>query len=258
MADDPASTDVDASRAGDLPLLSPKRAKAASVGSLSPPPADGDEVADTTTKAADDKGDNKPSATDGDDWDAYRRQRGVRGFSGAKAAQPPPLQIDSATTENGDTNADADAKDGNHSSDKNKENGESTLVADDDVSTETSASNSVEPGSRSARRRRGEEQLLLDDHLLPKEMRVHPPKREKGASSKRSEPPEDPEPEPEKEEKPATKVAKVEPEEPAEPEAEEEEAGEDEEEEDDSAEITRCVCKREGKCADVDFQNGHS
>ncbi|BEJ17327.1 hypothetical protein CspHIS471_0607280 [Cutaneotrichosporon sp. HIS471] len=237
--------------------------RAASASSLSPPPpADDDMDIDPPAEPK--------NASNGDDWDAYHRRRGVRSFSGAKAggvkiepveaelvSEEPEVEPEAAAegepeaevepVGNGpeaEAEADADAGDGGgEAPDADVSNG--TADADERSLKETSAA-SGEPSYRNPRKRRGEEQLLLDDHLLPKEMRQHapiPPRRDK--SAKRSEPGDPPpkeEPaEPEEPEEP-------EPEEPDEPEAEEveaEEGGDDVEEGDDSGEITRCVCKRE-------------
>ncbi|KAK4684857.1 hypothetical protein P7C73_g5306, partial [Tremellales sp. Uapishka_1] len=80
---------------------------------------------------------------EGDDWDSYRHRRAVRGFSAAKAT----VKIEDEE-------------------DTPRRNGSSRAK----VSGGTTPSGS-EPGRRGGRKRRGEGQLLMDDQLLPKEMK---------------------------------------------------------------------------------------
>lgn len=212
-------------------------------GSLSPPPADGDDLDNS-------KKDN--------DWEAYRRGRGVRGFHATKAVKVEQMEIDdtsaartAASEINANSTAEAPAADESgaknvpYPSDADETNdGEEVNGTDGLRSGDTSLSNSVEP---KARKRRGEDQLLLDDHLLPKEIRVPggqiAPRREKSASRKGAH-----------EEQPKQEVIETA------PEAEGEEAdggadgGEDVDEgddDDDGKDITRCVCKREGESPDM-------
>lgn len=211
-------------------------------GSLSPPPADGDEL-DSAKK------DN------GGDWEAYRRGRGVRGFNASKAVKIEQMDVDEpaatkATGSEKNTEAasgtsastrQAGAKDAGDSGDGDDANdGDEANGTDGQRSGETSLSNSVEP---KARKRRGEDQLLLDDHLLPKEIRVPggqiAPRRDKSGSRKAV-----------VEEQPKQEVVEEAPdpeEEEADVTADVTEEAEEGDEDDDGKDITRCVCKREGE-----------
>lgn len=221
---------------------SPSKAAPPSMsGSLSPPPADGDDL--------DSKKDN------GGDWEAYRRGRGVRGFNASKAVKIEQMDVDepsAAKTTRSENNAEAASGTATAASEATARDAPDPSDADDANETEevngtegrrsgdTSLSNSVEP---KARKRRGEDQLLLDDHLLPKEIRVPggqiAPRREKpgGKRAAVEEPPKEEvveeAPEPEEEEADVTADA-----------AEDAEEGD---EDDDGKDITRCVCKREGE-----------
>ncbi|CAK9784250.1 hypothetical protein CC85DRAFT_310108 [Cutaneotrichosporon oleaginosum] len=232
----------------------------ASASSLSPPPpVDDDMLVDSSAQ--------QKNEGNGDDWDAYHRRRGVRSFSGAKSgavkvepieAEPVPeehaaeseaaAEVEAEATENGqDVEMGGEAEGAAEGDDEvggegeadaaeaNVSNGNAEADGDERSRKETSAATSAEPPHRNPRKRRGEEQLLLDDHLLPKEMRQHapiPPRRDK--SVKRSEPEEAPP----KEEPAELEEAETE-------EVEVEEVGDDADDGDDSGEITRCVCKRE-------------
>lgn len=210
-------------------------------GSLSPPPADGDDL--------DSRRDNGSS-----DWEAYRRGRGVRGFN-AKAVKIEQMDIDEPVTakttapeNSGDVASgtvtvasETTARDAPDPSDADDANdGDEVNGTDGHRSGDTSLSNSVEP---KARKRRGEDQLLLDDHLLPKEIRVPggqiAPRREKPGGKKAA-----------LEEQPKQEVVEEAPEpeeEEAEVAADAAEEVEEGDEDDDGKDITRCVCKREGE-----------
>lgn len=210
-------------------------------GSLSPPPADGDDL--------DSKKDN------GGDWEAYRRGRGVRGFNASKAVKVEQMDVDEPTaakTTGSDSNAEAASGTATAASEPAARDAPDTGEAEETNDTEevngteghksgdTSLSNSVEP---KARKRRGEDQLLLDDHLLPKEIRVAggqiAPRREKPGGKKAA-----------VEEQPKQEVVEEAPEpeeEEADVTADATEDAEEGDEDDDGKDITRCVCKREGE-----------
>ncbi|KAL1413061.1 Histone deacetylase complex subunit [Vanrija albida] len=228
-----------------------------SASSLTPPPGDGDEMdVDTNGNTASEPPLATTTTADdaGDDWDAYRRSRGVRSFSGAKPAAPVKIEpVDADAVQppvvepsNDDGAAVVDEAISDAPADPDTVVDVEEPSADGEASAEAEAAEEGAPAASAetteqaqarARRRRGEDQLLLDDHLLPKELRVHaaiPPRREKAPSAKRSEPVEPP-PEPKQEE--------AAPEEDAADDAADEE--EDDEDDDSKEEITRCVCKNE-------------
>lgn len=251
VADDESNLSGDANT--DEPIRGDGKLNASSL-SLSPPPADADEPADDDEdQAGTDEENNGDKSVDADDWDAYRRGRGVRGFSGAGkvAVKLEPSEDGAAET--------ADAE---HAPETNGEVSESAARAKRD-----SASASAEPLSRSQRKRRGEDQLLLDDHLLPKEVRVQgslAPRRE-GQKPRRSGEPSELAPEakasPTKSGKAAEGDLAPSKKDDPEPEisgdadeadgiADEEEGDEDvdvDEDEEDGNDITRCVCQRQGE-----------
>lgn len=258
-------------RAPSMSSLSPPPPADGDEMDVDPPAQEAKSTGGAADQAADSNG-------DGDPWDAYHRRRGVRSFSGAKsgavkvepieaepvqeektaeaeaeaeaevdpeASAPAEVEDDTVTAaQNGTEAEEAEAADaevegdeeGDAAGDTSTSNGAAEI--DERSTKETSVATSTEPSLRNPRKRRGEDQLLLDDHLLPKEMRQHvpiPPRRDK--SAKRSEPDEAPKQEPAEEDPPEAE----------EPEAEEE-GGDDVEDDEDSPEITRCVCKREGEC----------
>lgn len=105
--------------------------------SLTPPPPTSDDipVEQDHTEPSDE--------ADGEDWTAYRRKHGVRGFGKAKTED-----------EDGDVKMEVDEDD-------DETPGKNRKEMSDGQGTPTLRN----------RKRRGEEQLLLDDHLLPEEMR---------------------------------------------------------------------------------------
>ncbi|KAL7420776.1 Histone deacetylase complex subunit [Cryptotrichosporon argae] len=199
-----ADADADAGDGDDRPTL-----PGTSGTSLTPPPDD-DEAMDVDGETAEDA-DADASANgaappadkaDGDgeeDWESYRRHRGVRGFSdAAKAVKLEPDEAETPASASRDT--------------PRTERGTST---------------------GRARKRRGEDQLLLDDHLLPKEI------RRLGSAGKKQQEDED-----EQEEEAAAEEGKDD--EGGEDEIEDDaEAGEGDEDDEESQEVTRCVCRLE-------------
>ena len=97
----------------------------------------------------------------GDDWEEYRKHRSVRGFTAKSEVKVEPGEED----EDGD---DTPQRYG-----KKRSRMRPHHAGNDTASGETPASNSERVGStgRAGRRRRGEEELLLDDHLLPPDVR---------------------------------------------------------------------------------------
>ena len=191
-----------------------------SAPSLTPPPAsepamDMDEDAPVEEE--------KEEAMDGDDqWETYRRSRQVRSFGTAKP---------SVKLEPGD---DDEATPGRAK--PIKLSSALSVPTASGADTPTSGIEDERAGSASrsqGRKRRGEEQLLLDDHLLPEELRrIGSGMNKKGKTEEEDE-----------NDEPA--------EEPAE-----------EDNEEGAPEVTRCVCQKEGKsngpdAADIRWRPPH-
>lgn len=245
MADDESEAGVGDESTVDVPAAADDKAPSLS---LSPPPADGDEMDIDDSIRVENDGDK---SIDADDWDTYRRHRGVRGFGGAGkvAVKVEPSEDEATEPPEGD---DAVAATNGNAFDSEA------------LATRDSASASAEPLSRSQRKRRGEDQLLLDDHLLPKEVRGQgalAPRRE-GTKPRRSGEPSElaPENKPvaatdDKEETPKADVA----DEPAVASGDGDEAGDvvddgegdgdldGDDDDDDGNDVTRCVCHRQGE-----------
>ncbi|WWD18550.1 hypothetical protein CI109_103003 [Kwoniella shandongensis] len=194
----------------------------ASNTSLTPPPP-------TSEDAAMEVDVDEPKGED--DWDTYRRHRAVRGFGG------PPPKVEVKLEPGADTGA---IEEGDEEETPIKtRNGKAvnrtlsfTEVANTPNSTPGSDNERGRSASRQARRRRGEEQLLLDDHLLPAEIRrTQAPKRDKSAGAVKDVEEEEPVVEDEVED--------------AADEADDAEEDVIDVDEDEGKDITRCVCHQE-------------
>lgn len=191
-----------------------------SINSLTPPPPTSEDAnldmdiddppadeAEATTPVASEsrmEGTEDPGA-----WDAYHRQRAVRGFGQTSEVKTEPQDVpeDNDETPRKGTNGNGHAKT------------ESVGKWTESVAPESPPPTArMDSGGRLGRKRRGEDQLLLDDHLLPAEMR-------RGAAAGK---------------KSVDEKVHVESEAPAD--EEEEEDGEEEQED-----KVRCVCKTEGE-----------
>nr|ODN99812.1 hypothetical protein L204_02252 [Cryptococcus depauperatus CBS 7855] len=175
-----------------------------------------------------------------EDWESYRKQRAVRGFG----------QKDHDVKQERDAKPEANAPEMNGYSGEEEDqlNTEEFEVVEGFTPTQThhgkvipraisivsasagntpaSTGSASEPSrsvSRQGRRRRGEEQLLLDDHLLPVEIRRTAQKEQKTDVEEEG------------------KVEQEDGEDEQEGELEDDDDGEGE----DSNDVTRCVCKRE-------------
>lgn len=196
-----------------------------------------------------------------DDWESYRRHRAVKGFAhkddnvksefGETERDDGDHPQDNTLGVNGDQShdqqqqhiqvfpPDTDEPEGsNHplprTRPKPTPRGMSAISASNDntpASASESDANFGRAASRQGRKRRGEEQLLLDDHLLPAEIR-----RTSVAERAKKDAEKDEEEEADVEEGG---------EEGEEDEEEDDRLGEQEEDEE-GKDITRCVCKREG------------
>jgi hypothetical protein len=245
--------------------------------SLTPPPMSeeaGMDLDPTGEEQEEGEGEGEGGGEGPDEWNAYRRRHGVRGFSAVKAdvkIEPEDDLVDDDVTprktRNGVTRAAALAGESSHNTPS--------------ASTSASASERAERAERAesqarqSRKRRGEELLLLDDHLLPEEMRktgtltgkrdrpghVRAPEQEQALTKGADEAePEDGEQEGGDEELEdgegpvegeAEKLAKEEEmeevEEVGEAEEVEDEPMDEDGDDDDGGEITRCVCQKEGE-----------
>lgn len=191
-----------------------------------------------------------------DVWETYRRHRAVKGFvrkddgvkseSGEIERDGGDHQLGNAVDVNGDQSQDQhqqqhidvlpdadEPEDSNHPPRTRSKPipRDMSAISASDGNTPASASGSDanlgRAGSRQGRRRRGEEQLLLDDHLLPAEIR-------RTALAERAK----------KEEEEEVEVEEGEEE--GEEDMEEGDGPGEQEEDEEGKDITRCVCKREG------------
>ncbi|WVW84766.1 hypothetical protein I302_106801 [Kwoniella bestiolae CBS 10118] len=218
--------------------VSPEKVPVQSVSnaSLTPPPPTSE---DTNPEAEKNENDANPQATiegagegqgegEGeDDWDSYRRHRAVRGFGNVTVKEEPGLD----EHENEETPVKTRSSKINGNGSNIPASGENTPLAT------TPLSNAERSGSasRQTRKRRGEDELLLDDHLLPVEIR-----RTSFSSKKtKKERLEDDDEQDEQgkkvgEQDDADEIA-----------VEDDEEDEEEEEEEEVKDITRCVCQKE-------------
>lgn len=189
-----------------------------SVNSLTPPPPTSedanldmdidepvtDDIDEATPTASSSKEDGAPEEAATGEWDAYRRQRAVRGFGASQVKREPEdaLEDNEATPR----------KNGNGSMEQTGDGSEGFGPGSPPPNARTDS------GGRLGRKRRGEDQLLLDDHLLPAEMRRGAAAGKKGQVDEKEDVVEDV------------------------PVEEEEEEGEEPQEDQ-----VRCVCKTEGE-----------
>ncbi|OCF37237.1 hypothetical protein I317_00038 [Kwoniella heveanensis CBS 569] len=204
----------------------------ASNASLTPPPtsedakemeAEGQELeenGDADEAEGEGEGDGDGQAGQGD-WDAYRRHRTVRGFGAASVktepdVEPEPLQ--------GEDNEDTPVK----TRGSKNANGLTVPTGGSDTPSASTGGGSERAGSASrGRKRRGEDELLLDDHLLPADIRRTKAKKDVSPNNKERD---------------------VDEEDGDDDQADEDQAEGDADEEDDEEEgkdITRCVCGKE-------------
>jgi len=180
-----------------------------------PPPSEGKDVLEPEIE-------EEESEAAEEDWDSYRRHRHVRGFTAAKNG----VKVESEARETTPLAINEVAEEGPAEEPDPPEDEEQLQPFEEETEQ-------AEINDRQTRKRRGEGQLLMDDHLLPKEI------KEKGqVSGKRGrdglpKPVEDAEPAEEEEDE-----AKVD--------VEENAIEGDEEFDDEAPEITRCVCKQDG------------
>ncbi|WVF68917.1 hypothetical protein IAT40_003691 [Kwoniella sp. CBS 6097] len=211
----------------------------ASNASLTPPPTseDAKEIdVDVDTKELEDAGDADADA-DGadvgggdevegtagqDDWDAYRRHRTVRGFGAASVKTEPGVEHESHRDED---NEDTPVK----TRGSKNTNGLAVPTGGSNTPSASTGGGSERAGSASrGRKRRGEDELLLDDHLLPADIRRTKGKKDVSPSNKERN---DDEGEGDEENQADEEQ----------PEADADEGDEEEEGKD----ITRCVCGKE-------------
>ena len=229
-----------------------------SINSLTPPPPTSDDP--PNNHAADeglDEGPEIPEASStgqasqsqsggtgqaSEDWDTYRRHRGVRSFGVAAG-------------ENGEEDDDDETPKKSGPSRRSTRGGSQLDTLDFASPSEAGGSN-----QRSGRRRRGEEQLLMDDHLLPAELRAGRMTSRRGSTRVKNEH------DPEEEEdvrviegkgsgsRQNSGLLDLEPEghdQPKELDNAVEEAAEAEDEgdlgEEEKEDITRCICKQDGE-----------
>ncbi|OCF72860.1 hypothetical protein I204_06089 [Kwoniella mangroviensis CBS 8886] len=174
-----------------------------------------------------------------DDWEDYRRHRTVRSFGNVSVKEEPGLDDNDIGKANEDGNEEVTPVH-TRSYKRNGLNippgsGENTPLATTPLSnTERSGS-----ASRQTRKRRGEDELLLDDHLLPAEIRRTSFSSKKQKKEKEEE-------EEQKVEEHAVEVDDEQDEQKEDQEEEEEEGEEEEEEEEEEVkDVTRCVCHKE-------------
>ncbi|WVQ96437.1 hypothetical protein IAU59_003542 [Kwoniella sp. CBS 9459] len=147
----------------------------ASNASLTPPPtsedakeADAEPEATEDDDHGDDEGDGEGHDTGEagqDDWDAYRRHRPVRGFGTASVKTEPGVEPE--------TQPEEDLEDTPVKTRGSKNtNGLTVPTGGSSTPSASTGGASERAGSASrGRKRRGEDELLLDDHLLPAEIR---------------------------------------------------------------------------------------
>lgn len=145
------------------PLVENPDLPSTSNNSLSPPPPTSDDVVlgmDMDLPGEEvEEGPPAQVAEPSDDWEAYRRHRDVRGFDAVQA---------DVKLEPGEETEEAPVPSRNPRKSHKRKLSFPTSPGATSPSRLTPAS--IGSSSRH-RRRRGEDQLLLDDHLLPKEMR---------------------------------------------------------------------------------------
>ena len=215
--------------------------------SLTPPPPTSDaanvDAGEANGEAQEDDGtgetSNSQSGVTGDgseDWESYRRHRGVRSFGHT--------QGDVKEEDEGEE-AVEDAEETPKKPPPTRTSARRTSHVKEDISE---AATSEAGGSGRSRRRRGEEQLLMDDHLLPAELR-----RTGGLSGRRGQTQSKDLDQPHAEEDmdgPEEVDAGDDTLEPEDEEAEPGQAEGDEEavpEDGQQDDVTRCVCKRDGE-----------
>ncbi len=151
---------------GSTPSVEKPELPSTSNTSLTPPPATSDEVPVEmdVDQPADDQDDRLPitngiSHQGSDDWSRYRRQRGVRGFSAAQAD----VKLEPGEEEEEDAILMPVRNGTSH-------NRALSFPMTSEANTPSRLTPASVGSSSWHRKRRGEDQLLLDDHLLPKEM----------------------------------------------------------------------------------------
>lgn len=138
--------------------------------SLTPPPTSEEaaleiEVEGDDTKQGVEGAGQDSEKEEGDDWDAYRQRRAVRGFSGVKGE----------VKKEPNDSPEPDEAEETPKTRRNSIKGSRALSFPNRSAANSPSVGSATPdvgGSASrSRKRRGEGQRLLDDHLLPEEMR---------------------------------------------------------------------------------------
>ena len=189
----------------------------------------------------------EPEEEDTEAWRAYRNRRRIRAFPNTAAAAKQETVDDEGT----DMETPRGSRNGKRSRLKVPDSTDGTPSAEASANL-SDVGNTLRPN----RKRRGEELLLLDDHLLPEEIRrigtMNAVKKDKSISSKDTvdqvkkemmEKSVEPEPE-EDEDVPLTEEGDEE-QVAEEAEMNDEDAADDNEEEDQG--VTRCICGTEGK-----------
>ncbi|KAK8858658.1 hypothetical protein IAR55_002887 [Kwoniella newhampshirensis] len=224
---------------GDRPHL----LSASNTSLTPPPPTSEDATMDVdVVDGEEEHAENRRTGPGGeDDWDTYRRHRAVRGFGGA-----PKFEVklepgaDNGVIEE-DEEEDTPVKTRNGKAVNRTLSFTAASDANTPLSTPGSDNERGRSASRQARRRRGEELLLLDDHLLPAEIRrtgTMGAKKEKFSGAGK-----DAEAEDDEEEMTAGNAEEAE---------DEEDTGEgdaidvdNEGDEEEGKDVTRCVCHQE-------------
>lgn len=229
--------------------------------SLTPPPTSEPPAEDGTEADAEEVASRSKDA-----WASYQRQRKRRSFGEANGSGAVVVKQEEALDDAEDEDTPRRVKGGGKRSGSRRASAVST--ADKGSPAISRSGSGMDLGSRQSRKRRGEEQLLLDDHLLPEEMkrtgqltgkRDRPAsgtvptlaKKEVGQDKESEESTDEADGAAEQEEEPTEQLTEpdvaeeqVEDAQEVDEEADEEEGGSDEE--GDGGEVTRCVCQREG------------
>ena len=168
-----------------------------------------------------------------DGWDAYHHHRSVRGFSAVTGE----VKLEPGVEDGGEDVAKSPIRTANGAGLRGRLQSTATPTGSDAPKASTSASASERAASLGqSRKRRGEDQLLLDDHLLPAEMRrtgSSTRKRKGGRMTKDDE-----------EERQDAELVDME-----KPERQDASQGDVMEDDEDETvqDVTRCICRRDGE-----------